>query len=79
MIKGAKVLFTSCPVSLCPTTELFYSSIEQGSDDLNYRRNSINTLFRPRITSLCHDVCDTLMSRFSALAKRTHIPLTVSL
>ena len=25
-------------------------------------------LFRPRITSLCHDVCDTLMSWFSALA-----------
>jgi hypothetical protein len=50
------------------TTELFYSSIEQGSDDLNYRRNTLNTLFRPRITSLCHDVCHTLMSRFSALA-----------
>ena len=64
----AKALFATCPVSLCPTTELFYSSIEQGSDDLNYRRNTLNTLFRPRITSLCHDVCDTLMSRFSALA-----------
>jgi hypothetical protein len=65
----AKALFASCPVSLCPTTELFYSSIEQGSDDLNYRRNTLNTLFRPRITSLCHDVCDTLMSWFSALAQ----------
>ena len=41
---------------------------DSGSDDLNYRRNTLNTLFRPRITSLCHDVCDTLMSRFSALA-----------
>ena len=28
----AKALFATCPVSLCPTTELFYSSIEQGSD-----------------------------------------------
>jgi hypothetical protein len=64
----ARALFASCPVSLCPTSELFYSSIEQGSDHLNYRRNTLNTLFRPRITSLCHDVCDTLMSRFSALA-----------
>ncbi len=27
-----------------------------------------NTLFRPRITPLCQDVRDTLMSRFSALA-----------
>jgi hypothetical protein len=68
MLVCAKALFASCTVSLCPTTELFYSSIEQGSDDLNYRRNTLNTLFRPRITSLCHDVCDTLMSRFSALA-----------
>jgi len=50
------------------TTEHFYSSIEQGLDDLNYRRNTLNTLFRPRITSLCHDVCDTLMSRFISLA-----------
>jgi hypothetical protein len=25
-------------------------------------------LFHPRTISLCHDVCDTLMSRFSALA-----------
>ena len=63
-----KALFASCPVSLCPTNELFYSSIEQGSDDPKYRRNTLNTLFRPRITSLCHDVCDTFMSRFSALA-----------
>jgi hypothetical protein len=31
----------------------------------------INTLFRPRITSLCQDVRDTLMSRFSALAIHT--------
>jgi hypothetical protein len=64
----AKAIFASCPVSLCPRTELFYSSIEQGSDDLNHSRNTLNTLFRPRITSLCHDVYDTLMSRFSALA-----------
>jgi hypothetical protein len=31
-------------------------------------------MFRPRITSLCHDVCDTLMSRFSALADRVSFP-----
>ena len=38
------------------------------SDNHNYRRNTPNTLFRPRITPLCQDVRDTLMSRFSALA-----------
>ena len=29
---SVKALLASFPVSLCPTTELFYSSIEQGSD-----------------------------------------------
>jgi hypothetical protein len=38
------------------------------SDNHKYRRNTLNTLFRPRITFLCQDVRDTLMSRFSALA-----------
>ena len=42
--------------------------MKRGSDNPKYRRNTLNTLFRPRTTSLCHDVCDTLMSRFSALA-----------
>jgi hypothetical protein len=50
------------------TTMEPYSSIETGWDHPNIGRNTLNTLFRPRTISLCHDVCDTLMSRFSALA-----------
>ena len=39
------------------------------SEHHNYRRNTPNTPFRPTITPLCQDVRDTLMSRFSALAR----------
>ena len=64
-----KTLFASSPASLShkafTQVELHYNI---RSDNHNYRRNTPNTLFRPRITPLCQDVRDTLMSRFSALA-----------
>jgi hypothetical protein len=61
-----------CPVSLCSTTSftIMYCDIESDRTNPIIGKNTLNTLFRPRIISLSHDVCDTLMSQFSALACR---------
>ena len=56
-----------CP---CHTKPLLKAHGNIRSDHHNYRWNTPNTLFRPRITPLCQDIRDTLMSRFSALAAR---------
>ena len=63
-----KALFASCPASLMSQHELFTLTLKTGKDTPNIDRNTLNTLFRPRIISSCHDVRDTLMSLFSALA-----------
>ena len=50
-----------------PTTAVALDTPVCGTNPIQ-GRNTIKTLFQPRIISLCHDVCDTLMSRFSARA-----------